>query len=690
MASNSSDDSGTFGPDPTDLPEWARPEPMPIEEAAESLRVKGPSAEQWVYWRIAASGQTLTDEDKALLESSLDHWWQEEKGRFTKSVKESIHVSLREGIRPEDMTENVLGTLYQKLQLPLAGFRRAEDVLTLLHFLSKEEDKVAAGLRYTTALGALEADKDSDASGIAKDARSALELERELATTIRKFLTDHWWGDYESSGPLGGSTDGNDASSLVDGMLGLDARFATFVEGLGDAGKKLSEKVRDEGIKRASNYLKDHEPEIHRAVRLDLGRKGRAIAEEVRGRTSAAAAFEGLDARREHRETAGPSAFENDIRFTVLAEVWLPWGTSEETGLVPKPVRNLARVLWHDVVRPRLEEAHRKPAAITYAVTADVLDLYSRRYDTRDRDGQQALVFGDSRGWVLVPSIFDDALPALLQKGVGALASETGIDLLEYEVTEAHRQYVAGEPDFRRIVIDGGWSGLAHDKLGLTSKRAAEQVRAIVLAQAHLKFETRGMRGNLLSYSEPERAAPGRKSRVTLTLGDMLLAGFTHTMLEEHGKTSLWSREGRRLVPILGKTALVGRRNDYAAQRRMVWRFAMALRDRAAELADEGSVAMGFADFVALADEAGMPRGAGLVQRVLGAWTTGKTDPKETSASTEPLIRMVGERVTLHESRKQALDFLVSGGEKSSRKRAEGRASAKRRAEGKPGRRRQK
>ena len=277
-----------------------------------------------------------------------------------------------------------------------------------------------------------------------------------------------------------------------------------------------------------------------------------------------------------------------------------------------------------------------------------------------------------------MPSIFAD-LTSLLTKGVGLLTSEIGIDLLEWQVTEAHGQYIAGASDFRHLVIDGGWSALAHERLGLSSKRAPEAVRSIVLAQAHLRFESYGVRGNLLTYAEPRKHAPGQRALVTLTLGDMLLAGFTHALREEHGASSLASREGRRLVPILGKAALVGRRNDYAAQRRMVWRLAMTLRDSAEELAREGSVRIPLDRWATLADEAGAPHTGAFLSRVLGAWEQGDD-------RTPPLIDRKGERVTLHESRKAALEFLVSGGQLSLRKRRDGKAGARGRALGRRGR----
>jgi hypothetical protein len=336
----------------------------------------------------------------------------------------------------------------------------------------------------------------------------------------------------------------------------------------------------------------------------------------------------------------------------------------------------LAVALWRDKVGPRLEEARRKPAGLARAVAVDVLDLYSRRYEREERSGQQALVFPDHRGWVVVPSIYDGTLASILERGVGLLASETGIDLLEWEVTEAHRQYIEQPSDFRHLSIEGGWSALAHEKLKLTSRMAPEMVRAIVLAQAHLRFESKGIRGNLLTYSEPRKHAPGQRSLVTITLGDMLLQGFTHALREQLGSATLGAREAGRLVPVLGKTALVGRNNDYAAQRRMVWRFAIAMRDHAEEIAQYGHVSMPLEAWTTLASEAGLPRSSKLLADVVRAWETG-------SDGAAPLIvRVPGERdrFTLHESRKPALDFIVEGGQRSTKRRAEGKAGAAKRA----------
>ena len=335
----------------------------------------------------------------------------------------------------------------------------------------------------------------------------------------------------------------------------------------------------------------------------------------------------------------------------------------------------LAKCLWDDVVLPRFELERLTPAALTRAVTSEVIDLYSLRYTPESRNGQQAMVFHENRGLVLVPSISGDAINALLKRGMSLLTSELGIDLLEWEVTEAHRQFLSREPDFRRLSIEGGWSALAHEKLGISSKTAAGQARAIVLAQAHLLFDSYGVRGNLLSYSEPRRATGGQRALINIVLGDVLLPGVTHTLREEYGKAGLSSREARQIVPILGKAALPGRGNDHGAGRRMVWRLSMYLREHAEELAREGAVRMTLAAFAELAGEAGAPRSSDFLTRTIDAWVAG-------DAKTPPLIVRQGEHVTLHESRRPALDFIIAAGKKTASSRTQGKASVRKRMRG--------
>jgi hypothetical protein len=554
----------------------------------------------------------------------------EETRRFARTVLERVE---RDDWVPVDVTHLATG---QKLapdapqgdysiRIDADGYRLIAFALVYLARRDELEDA-------TTALGAARLAwatlRIEDEGALAAFARGALELaghaptddaaRDELVASLRAALP-HVLDTAGFTGELPATEE--EAMATEAGILAWDERFARYLDELGPNGKLVAVRVRENARARLDAYRKS----------ANLGHAGGAV--------------------------------------------WALWIDSESRPLSLRFGRTLALALWIERVKPRIETAQRKPPSLTRAVTVDVLDLYSRRYVAEDRDGQQALVFPEERGWILVPPIIDGALAGILTRGVGLLTSEIGIDLLEWEVTTAHKRYIAGSSDFRHIAIEGGWSALAHEHLGATGKKMADQVRAIVLAQAHLRFETFGFTGNLLSYAEPRRANHGQRALVTITLGDMLLAGFAHALREEKGATPLTSREGRRLVPILGKAALVGRNRDYAAQRRMIWRFAVALRDHAEELAKEGAVRFTTGAWASLASEAGAPRSGAFLSNVLDAWEKGDD-------RAPPLIVRSGELVTLHQSRKAALDFLVAGGRLSLRKRVDGKASARTRALG--------
>lgn len=339
---------------------------------------------------------------------------------------------------------------------------------------------------------------------------------------------------------------------------------------------------------------------------------------------------------------------------------WTPWiRMVSETGLPgPPAVRWLFQAIWYDIVRPKIEQVRKNPAALARVVASETMGMLAFQVP-RFQGRQQAMVFPQDSGWSLAPSI-DTEFSAAVLRGTGDLSSEVAIDLFEWLITTAHRQHANEKGDFRNLLVEGGWSELAR-LLGATRSGSADKVRSLVLAFAHLRYDLRGWRGNLLTYAET-KAAPGRKACVSLTLGDMLLQGFTFTLKEASGSVAQLAREDRQLVPILGKAAVVGSPTSYGAQRRMTWALATVLRSRAVELARDGGVNLSPHDWADLACKAGAPRSATLLGKVQTAWEEG-----DESKAIPPLIVKSGSMVTLHESRKPALDFIKQAGERSQR-----------------------
>lgn len=405
-----------------------------------------------------------------------------------------------------------------------------------------------------------------------------------------------------------------EACALEDGLPFADARFAAFLETRGANGGKAARAIREKGSARA--------------------------------------------------EAGG-------------AAMWALWTDRETMPAGFRWALLLARVVWTDVTAPRL----RQRAALVRPVFQDVTRLHSRTFRREERNGQGLIRFTDGAPPVELvappnlPTFELGTLEPLLARGLDKLGSVTGHKVLRWEVNEGHERYMRGKADPRALRVEGGWAALAHDVLQLASNKARGDVREIVLAQAHCRFELpNGTRGNLLSYTEPKGqgggAARGKRAVVTITLGDALLPSFVHTIESR----SLAGRAARRLVPLLDLPPLVGRPNEHGAQATLSMLLAAEFRDRARELLEHEGVRLTLEDFQGLAERAGLPRDAAGLMAIIDRWMHDGPDGPA-------LLRAVGrDRYTLGPAHRAALDFMLAGGRLEQGGEAGGKASARKRA----------
>ena len=403
-----------------------------------------------------------------------------------------------------------------------------------------------------------------------------------------------------------------EAGAVVDDMLSWDAKLAAFLEKFGEQGKVGAESVR----KRAREQLQQFRADAVRPLRFRTAR---------------------------------------------AADVWVLW-----LGADRRVVRNVARAVWHARVLPRLESLFRRAhAALVHPVMVEVTELYSRAWKPEERNGQRTLQL-PTAGIVVVPTLGDETLDALLEQGLAWLSSVTGHRLLRWEVVEGHRRYLTTGD--RVLRVEGGWSGLA-EAIGASTKKDADKLRSLVLAQAHCRFQLPdGTAGNLLSYREPtEHGGRGRTRTVEITLGTPLLPGYVDAL---PGSKSVSAREARRLVPMLADLPpFVGQRNGHGAQASLALAVVTELRTQAAELVKEGGVVVPF-------DRLGRRFGVkpSLLPEMRDRWTRDGDDGPAFLKSVDK-----AGRVTLGDEHKPARDFLEDAGRREIDGQHAGQKSADRR-----------
>lgn len=296
---------------------------------------------------------------------------------------------------------------------------------------------------------------------------------------------------------------------------------------------------------------------------------------------------------------------------------WILWkNPSADDSLGAPWVAVLGRALWLDALGPLLDRERRNPPALVFPVHEDVARIHSRARRLEEVNGQRALVFDDRDPIIVTPAIADEAIAELVVRGVSLLGTVTAHKALRWEIHEGHARAARGIPDARTLRVDGGWSVFAADVLGMKKKSAAEDLRAIVHAQASvlLRLPAGGTAGMLTLRDMPQRGRT--RGAIEIVLGTMLLPHYVHELGDLRGRNA---GESKRLVPVVDLPPTVGRGNDHGQQATLSMLVVRELRKHARELAAEDSVAIDLDRWATLAREAGLP--STLLGRLLDRWT---------------------------------------------------------------------
>ncbi len=335
----------------------------------------------------------------------------------------------------------------------------------------------------------------------------------------------------------------------------------------------------------------------------------------------------------------------------------------------------LGRALLFDRVVPEVQRLREKPPALANAVHERLLETLRSDLRLEERGGQRFLFDGGGRAIAAlvrvepldVPALELDNVDTLLPQGARLLGSVKAHRLLRWEVITGHRQYLAGNRDARNLRVDGGWQALP-EAVGLAAtSNAVEELRRIVVAQAHLCWTwPDGTRGNMLSYTT--RPAVGhRRGMLSLVLGDPLMPHFLFALPGRSPR----GREDRRLVPVVDLPPFVGDRRTHGAQASFQLAVLGEMRRRAMELIENGGVRLADQDLAQLAANVGLA--SGLVARVIDRWMQDGSDGPAF------LARVDGEadRFTLGDAYASALDLLREGGHREKKGAACGRRAAR-------------
>lgn len=346
------------------------------------------------------------------------------------------------------------------------------------------------------------------------------------------------------------------------------------------------------------------------------------------------------------------------------ADSWAPWLPPSGGGFPARHTR-LVVALWEDIVRPRLERAARKPPALARVVHAPVTALLSAP-KVREEGGQMALDLG-----LPAPCIIREVadLPSA-SRGIELFKSIHAHRVLWHIVFAAHERAATTPGWSPHLEYEGGYSALA-EACGISGRKGAEQVRALVELFSVLDLTLPGYQGGLLVRTFIE-ARGQRRALLKIVPGTPLLPGYIHEVQRVNGTASLTSRRGQDLIPLLPVPPVLGRANDAGPQATLQLLVVAHLRDHAPDLAEGRGAPLPLDTWARLAAQARVPRS--LARNLLPHW---QEDHDDGPAVLKQVDR---DRYTLGDAHALARTFLEDGGRRSLDSSEAGHRSAAKRA----------
>ncbi len=424
-----------------------------------------------------------------------------------------------------------------------------------------------------------------------------------------------------------------------------EAALAREALGLGhlarDARRRLVEELRRHVIRLRADLAQDKIPDggdeqqaMKAAARADAGLADYLDQAPDLGPHAASIASKMRQSIPE-RQAAAESGGDGRPLYGQSWRLWVDGRPDAPAG--PYPFLTwLAKAIWHDVVMAEFKEALAQAEKEQLSVAARSLEDLNRYHRPGNRlvetdEGETVVVNRESVIVAQLDATRPPPVPVIewstaefitkLQKGVRQLGSLMGFRVLDFELRTGWEQACRGDPDFRRVAIEGGYRELTRRVLlphGLEpTSPQVQAVKCILLAQAHLPvFDHRNhqYRGNLIALSDTYRARGGwnrQRSYVSFVMGDLLLP---YQVKQDPVRD-------RYLVPVVGIPPLLdtGRRNDDAPQAALALMVSTEIARGAKEVIQHGGVRIDRGRWNEMAAQAGFP--IGKLDRLLDLWT---------------------------------------------------------------------
>ena len=331
--------------------------------------------------------------------------------------------------------------------------------------------------------------------------------------------------------------------------------------------------------------------------------------------------------------------FKENKKASELFRWWVDQKTSPYSC---KFLKCLAMVVWDDKVKALFEKDKKNVPALTHGVHPAVTRILSPRVETRTIKNELQMTH-DGKIIATLPTI-DPKLLAMVTKGAGSLNSIYHHRLIRFECKTGFENWINSKTDPRVLRFERGCTEIT-EQLGLTSNKAIEEIKAILVAQAymHFTFDDESC-GNLIVLRNFRSRGCNRDNGVEIVLGTQLLPHYTFQT----------SKRASLLIPVPDLPPLVSSSNYHAGQALLQMMVMQEFSEQSIEFAETGSVIILKDKWEKFAKESGLPES--VFKQTLARWNQDGDDLPRFLINPEP------DRYALGGSYKKEADFLKQQG----------------------------